>query len=305
MQNGLTDWNDLRLVLGVARAGGLSGAAKALGLDHSTVFRRLLALEGKLGQPLFERLPQGRYAPTQAGQRVAAAAERMEDEALGAARDVAGRDGTLTGRLRVTASETLAYRVLPRHIAAFRRAHPGVLVEMSVDHRVLNLSRREADVALRPVRPREGDLWGRKLADLAWGIYGATDEVAQAGTLASAAGLAGRAMIGWEESASGYLAADWLTESAPGATVVYRTNSLIHQMVSARAGIGLAVLPCYLGDGAPGLTRALPGVIPDLRSELWMVTHTDLRRTARVRAFFDTVAEGIGGDRGLIEGRAG
>jgi DNA-binding transcriptional LysR family regulator len=301
----MDDWNDARLVLAVSRAGSLTVAAKALRVDHSTVFRRLAALEARLGLPLFERGPGGVYQPTAAGVRAALAAERMEDEALGLARDLAGQDRRLTGRLRVTCSETLAYRLLTRHIARFRAGHPGIVVELVVDSRVLNLSRREADVALRVARPREGDLWGRKLADVAWTAYGATDYLAGVPPLASPADLGSHLLIGWDEGTVGINAADWLAKAAPSAAVVYRTNSLVNQLVAARAGIGLAVLPCYLGDPEPGLARALPdGPVPALERELWIVTHQDLRRTARVRAFFDAVAEGIRADRMLIEGTA-
>ena len=127
------------------------------------------------------------YEATAAGERMAAAAERMEDEALALDRDIAGRDHRLSGRLRVTSSETLAYRELTRHLAVFRKQHPGIVVELAIDNRVLSLSRREADIALRPIRPKEGDLWGRKLADVAWTVYGAKDHVeATDGALASA-----------------------------------------------------------------------------------------------------------------------
>ena len=299
----MDDWNDHRLVLAVTRTGSLTAAAKALRVDHSTVFRRLQALEGRLGLPLFERGPGGTYQATAAGARAALAAERMEDEALALARDLAGQDRRLTGQLRVTCSETLAYRLLTRHVARFRAAHPGVVVELVVDNRVLNLSRREADVALRVTRPREGDLWGRKLADVAWTAYGAADYLAGAPPLASPADLGRHPLIGWEESTAGVNAAEWLAQVAPLAAIVYRTNSLVNQFVAARAGIGIAVLPCYLGDPEPGLARALPGgPVPALARELWIVTHQDLRRTARVRAFFDAVTEGIGADRALVEG---
>ena len=301
----MDDWNDARLVLAMSRTGSLTAAAKGLRVDHSTVFRRLAALEARLGLPLFERGPGGVYKPTTAGVRAALAAERMEDEALGLARDLAGQDRRLTGRLRVTCSETLAYRLLTPCIARFRAAHPGIVVELVVDSRVLNLSRREADVALRVARPREGDLWGRKLADVAWTAYGAADYLAGVPPLTSAADLGSHPLIGWEEGTAGINAAVWLAGAAPLAAVVYRTNSLVNQLVAARAGIGLAVLPCYLGDPEPGLARALPGgPVPALARELWIVTHQDLRRTARVRAFFDYIAEGIGADRVLIEGRA-
>jgi DNA-binding transcriptional LysR family regulator len=300
----MDDWNEMRLVLAVARAGGLTGAARSLGIDHSTAFRRLQAIEGRLGLPLFERLPGGAYAPTAAGERMAAAAERMEDEALAVARDIAGRDRTLTGRLRVTSSETLAYRLLTRHFASFRQAHPGIVIELAIDNRMLSLSRREADVALRATRPREGDLWGRKLADVAWTVYGARSYLAaNGGALAGPADLGRHALIGWEEAgAAGINAAEWLSAAAPAASVVYRTNSLVNQFVAAKAGIGLAVLPCYLGDPEPDLARALPAPVPELARELWIVTHADLRRTARIRAFFDAVGDGIAADRALIEG---
>ena len=168
------------------------------------------------------------------------------------ARDLAGQDRRLTGQLRVTCSETLAYRLLTHHVARFRAAQPGIVVELMVDSRVLNLSRREADVALRVARPREGDLWGRKLADVAWTAYGAADYLAGVPQLASPADLGSHPLIGWEEGTAGINAAEWLAQAAPSAAVVYRTNSLVNQLVAARAGIGLAVLPCYLGDPEPG-----------------------------------------------------
>jgi DNA-binding transcriptional LysR family regulator len=303
MQDIAADWNDLRLVLAIARAGGLAGAARSLGIDHSTVFRRLQAIEGRLGLPLFERSPAGAYEPTIAGERMASAAERMEDEAMALARDIAGRDHRLSGRLRVTSSETLAYRLLTRHLAALRAAHPGIVVELAIDNRVLSLSRREADVALRPMRPKEGDLWGRKLADVAWTVYGARSYLAARGMPERAEALHRHDLIGWEEAAGGINAAEWLTAMVPPSSVVYRTSSLVNQLVAARSGIGLAVLPCYLGDPEPDLARALAEPVPELERELWIVTHSDLRRTARIRAFFDLVAEGIAGDRALIEGR--
>ena len=207
----MDDWNEPQLVLAVHRAGSLTGAAKALGIDHSTAFRRLNAVEARLGVRLFERLPGGSYEATAAGERMAAAAERMEDEALALDRDIVGRDRRLTGHLRVTSSETIAYRELTRHLAVFRKQHPGIVVELAIDNRVLSLSRREADIALRPIRPKEGDLWGRKLADVAWAVYGAKDCLgADNVVLASADDLGRHGVIGWEETAVGIRAADWL-----------------------------------------------------------------------------------------------
>lgn len=300
----MDDWNELRLVLAVQRAGSLTAAAVALGVDHSTAFRRLKALEERLGVRLFERLPGGVYQATEAGARMAAGAERMEDEALALDRDIAGHDRRLSGRLRITSSETLAYSRLTTHLAAFRQAQPGIVVELMVDNRVLSLSRREADIALRPVRPKEGDLWGRRLSGIAWALYAAPSYLdANGGPLSRPGDVARHAVVGWEEATSGIGAADWLSRAASSSAFVYRTNSLVNQLVAARAGIGLALLPCYLGDGEAGVTRALPDPVAELEGELWIVTHADLKGTARVRAFFDLVGEGLARERELFEGR--
>src|SRR5688500_9218350 len=302
----MQDWNDLRLVLAIARSGSLTGAAKALAVNHSTAFRRLGALEEGLGVRLFERLPGGTYAPTAAGERIAAAAERIETETAALDRELVGRDHRLTGRLRVTSSETLAYRLLTKQIAGFRSAHPGIVVELAIDNRILSLSRREADIALRVTRPREGDLYGRKLADIAWTIYAARDLVGGLAAPGGPAELGGHPFIGWEEGVSGVNAADWLVAQIPAGAFVYRTNSVVNQLVAAKAGVGLAVLPCYLGDPEPDLVRVLADPVPELERELWIVTHADLRRTARVRAFFDVVGEGLVAERALLAGeRAG
>ncbi|WP_395446432.1 LysR family transcriptional regulator (plasmid) [Aminobacter sp. UC22_36] len=300
----MDDWNELRLVLSVARAGSLTAAAGLLGIDHSTVFRRLNALEQRLAVRVFERLPGGTYQLTPAGERMAAAAERMEDEALALARDIAGADGRLSGRLRVTSSETLAYSRLTGHLAAFRQAHPGIVVELAIENRVLSLSRREADVALRPIRPKEGDLWGRKLAGVAWTFFASPAYVdANGGAIEGPDDLGRHALVGWEETAGGIMAADWLDRNVAGERFVYRTNSLVNQAIAARAGIGLALLPCYLGDGEPGLARALAEPLQELAGELWIVTHSDLKATARIRAFFDVVGEGLARERDLFEGK--
>ena len=301
----MDDWNEPRLVLEVHRAGSLRAAADALGVDHSTAFRRLNAFEKKLGVRLFERLPGGTYQATPAGERMVAAAARMEEETLSLDRDIAGRDRRLSGRLRVTSSETLAFSRLTRHLAAFREANPEIVVELAISNRVLNLSRREADVALRPVRPKENDLWGRKLAEVGWTLYAAPALLRRiGGILPNVEDLAPHPLIGWEEEAQGIMAADWLRRVAPAQAFVYRTSSLVNQLVAAKAGIGLALLPCYLGDDQEGVVRACAEPIADLAGELWLVTHVDLKGTARVRAFFEIVGEGLARERGAFAGAA-
>lgn len=298
----MDDWNDLRLVLAISRSGTLTGAAVTLGVNHSTAFRRLGALEEATGVRLFERLPGGVYAPTPAGERMAAAAERIETEAAALDREIVGRDHRLTGRLCVTASETLAYRLLTAQIARFRTAHPGIIVELAIDNRLLSLSRREADIALRVARPKEGDLYGRKLADIAWSVY-AGKALAEKLPPLREMRFERFPMIGWEAGVTGINTAEWLSRHGADDSFVYRTSSLVNQLVAAKEGIGIAVLPCYLGDPEPDLVRLVPGPVPALDRELWIVTHADLRRTARVRAFFDVVGEGIAAARALLAGK--
>jgi DNA-binding transcriptional LysR family regulator len=299
----MEDWNELRLVLALHRSGSLTAAARLLGVDHSTSFRRLKALETRLGVRLFERLPGGTYRATAAGERMAAGAERMEDEALALDRDITGQDRRLSGRLRVTSSETLAFGRLTSHLATFRQAHPGIVVELAISNRVLNLSRREADIALRPIRPKEGDLWGRKLCGVAWTLYATPAYLdAHGGSISRPEEVERHALIGWEETTPGIQAADWLAERAPAQAFVYRTSSLVNQLSAATAGIGLALLPCYLGDRESVLVRALAQPLTTLAGELWIVTHVDLKGTARVRAFFDVVGEGLARERCLFEG---
>ena len=302
----MDDWNDLKLVLAVARAGSLTGGAKALAVNHSTAFRRLNALEARIGVRLFERLAGGQYAPTEAGIQAALVAERVETETTSLGREIAGGDHRLTGRLRVTSSETLAYRILTRELARFRAVHPGIEVELAIDNRILSLSRREADIALRVTRPKEPDLHGRKLADAAWTLYGAPKLLkkmklpARGGTDIKA--LAAGPFIGWHSDAETIHAGSWLEAAVPAAAIVYRTNSLINQLSAAKAGIGLAVLPCYLGDGEPGIARAMKEPIKALERELWIVTHADLKGTARIRAFLDLVGDGLAAQRRLFAG---
>ena len=295
------DWDDLRTMLAVARSGGLAGAAAGLGVNQSTVFRRVKRLEDRLAARLFERLPTG-YVATAEGERLLVTAQRMEDEANALERAIAGNDCRLTGLLRITSSETAANRILTRHLATFRTRHPGVEIELIVENRVLSLTRREADIALRPTRPAENELFGRKLSDIAWAIYGSLDYLAAHGRPADAAALARHTLIGWDEPQTYGAVTRWLEAMAPGNRPAYRSNSLLNQLTAVRAGIGLAALPCFLGDGEADLARAV-GPIPALARELWLVTHEDLRRTARIEAFFAMMAAAIKDDRPLLEGR--
>jgi DNA-binding transcriptional LysR family regulator len=262
------DWDDLRYLLAVARGAGLAGAARSLGVNPSTVFRRLNALEAGLGVRLFERRPTG-YRTTEAGGDLAAAAERVEAEILALDRRLAGQDARLSGSLRVTAPD--------------------------------DITRREADVAVRPTLEPPETLIGRKVARLASAVYVA-EGAAPAGRAARADDLDERPWIAWDEGVGPAAVARWMARRAPRAPVVYRSNSLLNQFAACRAGLGLAVLPTFLGDPEPGLARLLPPQ-EDLVTDLWLLTHPDLRRTARVRVCLDFLFDALKAARPLLTGR--
>lgn len=292
------DWNDFRLILAISRSGSLKGAAKVLGHDHSTIFRWLNSLESKLQVQLFER-DAGIYRATDAGERMILAAERMEEEALALDRDITGRDARLSGNLRITCSESLAYRLLNDLLASFRSRHEGITLELLVDNRQLDLLRREADIAIRATRPIEGDLFGRQIAETAWALYASPKYLCDRPEV-TIAPFEGHRFIGWDTAAVA-AAATWLAETVPGEAIVYRSSSLINQMMAVKAGIGMALLPCYLGDQEDDI-QSVSGPEAALTRELWLITHKDLRNTARVRAFFDVVGQGLIDRRELLEG---
>jgi DNA-binding transcriptional LysR family regulator len=283
-------WDDLRFVLAIARSGNLAAAAQALGVNHSTMFRRLNAVEKALGSKLFERLATG-YRPTESGLRLIETAERMETEALALDRDLTGRDTRLSGQLRVTCSETLGFKILTTEIARFNTLHPGIGIDLSVDNRVIDLSRREADVALRATRPSEGDLFGRKIADIGWGLFASTAYVKTHGAPKRVEDLTRHTIIGWSQSAPPTRAAGWLAKHVPPSAIGFRSSTILNQYVAAADGLGVALLPVYLPAGDRRVTRLL--ALKDLTTEMWIVTHRSLKDTARVRAFMEIVGDGV------------
>ena len=293
----MLDWNDLRTVLAVSRARGASEAARALGVHPSTVFRRLNALEASLGARLFNHLAEG-YAPTPAGEEICALAERMEAEVAVLDRRLAGRDLRPSGTVRVTTTDTLVGLLTP-HFAAFRRAHPEIALHVVVASRFFDLTRHDADVALRPTNDPPETLVGRRLATIATAVYAAKTYLA---AHPEADDLAAHAWIAPDESLAHLAAARWLRRTFPRAANGYRVNSLMAALAAAKAGLGVAALPCYLAEGEPSLARVLPP-LAKLDSGLWLLTHEDLRQVARVRAFLDAMAEGLARSKDLLEGR--
>lgn len=292
MQLGRTD---LRLVLAIGEAGTLLGGARRLGIDHSTAFRRLNALEKRLGVRLFERDRSG-YAPTSAGEAMVAAAARVDEEITGLERKLAGADLRPTGTVRVTTTDTLVDLLTPM-FAAFRAAHPGIVLELVVANAFFTLTRRDADVAIRPSVEAPEGLVGRRVATVATALYASRRYLAARRKTT----LGEHDWIGPDDSLSHLGSARWLQREIAPERIVYRASSLLALQAAARNGLGVAPLPCVIGDANARLARVRPP-IGEMAAALWVLTHPDLRRVARIRAFVDFLLAQLGDARALLEG---
>lgn len=290
-------WDDLRLVLAVAASGSLSGAGRRLGTSHATVFRRLGKVEQRLGARLFERAKTG-YLPTTAGEAVAAAARRIEAEVLQVERRVAGQDLRPSGTLRATTTDTLLFGLLSPIFARFRGTFADISLEVAVANEVFDLSKREADVAVRPSPAPPESLVGRRIGTIAQAVYGAPDLVA---ALGDPPALGAAEWIGPDERMLYRPLERWLRAEGLEGRCRYAVDSVFGMLAAARDGAGLAVLPCYLADGDARLAR-VGETIPALATDLWLLTHPDLRKTARVRAFLDFVAAAVAERRDRLRG---
>lgn len=291
------EWDDLRYVLAVASAGSLAGAARKLGVNHTTVLRRVGAFEKRLGLRLFERLPTG-YALTAGGEELIAAARSIDETVTTLERKLAGQDLRLSGAVRVTTTDTLMGSILPDILAEFRAAHPGIQIEVSLSNLMFNLSKRDADVAIRPASDPPETLIGRRVGKIAFAVYASPQYLSQHGEIGD---LAAHQWVGPDDSLAGSTVAQWMRTALPGSEIALRADSLVGLRDAARAGLGLAALPCYLGDSSSDLRRVHPPIAA-METTLWILTHEDLRRTARIRAFTEFAAEALSRRRPLLEG---
>jgi DNA-binding transcriptional LysR family regulator len=291
------NWDELRLVLAVVREGTLSGAARRLGVTHSTVFRRLGAIEEQIGVRLFERFRDG-YVPTPAGETAAEAAARLEDEVLTLERRLSGQDLRPSGVVRITTTDTLG-TILMRHLPAMRELHPEIQLEVAISNAMANLSRREAEIAIRPTPEPPEILVGRRVADIAHAIYGSKAYLSRRGENE----LSAHDWIALDDALASTVIGRWIHENLRAAHITCRVDALPALRDATLAGLGLALLPCYLGDPASGLHRLTPKTLAQPRSALWLLTHDDLRRTTRIRATLDFLAKAFASERGLFEGR--
>lgn len=289
-------WDDLVYVLEVGRAGSLSGAARALRINHSTVFRRLGSIEQRLGVRLFDRQPAG-HVPTAAGEAVIRLAEQLEVELGDLERRLAGQDLRPSGTVRITTTDTLIEPLMPI-LAAFQATYPEIVLELVPASQFFNLSKRDADVALRPSLSPPTDLYGRRVGRIAFAPYASRKYIAETGHR----GLdSAHRWLGLDDSLSHIEPHRWLRENVATERIVLRASSFLALVEAARLGMGVALLPCYMADGDSALERLSPP-LEDLATDLWLLVHHDLRGTARVRAFLDFAFDALSKLRPRIEG---
>ncbi|WP_269792827.1 LysR family transcriptional regulator [Stenotrophomonas sp. Iso1] len=284
------DWENMRHFLAVARVGTLSGAARVMGVDHATVSRRLAALEAELQVTLVERLPRACHL-TALGVKIHQKAMTMEAAALAVERSAQASHTPLAGKVTLSAPPVLVAHLLARRLAAFCDQYPDIQLSVSAQWQQVSLSRREADVALRLVRPKESDSVVRKLADMPFALY------------ASAGYAAKRRPEDWSFIAFDAQFADmpqqhWLLQIAAGRAVGCELSDISGHLSAAQGGAGVAALPCFLGDHTAGLVR-LEHEGQAFSRDIWLVVHRDLRRAAPIRAVMDFIAKIVSETPGL------
>ena len=295
------DWNDLKYLLALSKEGSTLAAARALGVDQSTVQRRLAELERRLGLALARREREG-YRLTDTGRALLESAGQVQEAIEAFAHQVALARDSATGVVRVTCPEPIALRLARSAlIERFHARHPGLQVDFLLSDRYLDLTKGEADIALRSGDTDHGELIGRKIGDSLWAVYGSRAYIERRGQPASVEELAAHDLVGFDASMAQHRAAVWLRAVAPESRVVARNNSVLGVLTSARAGLGLAPLPTAIADAEEDLVRVL-GPVDEL-TRIWRVLTTrELRSQARVATFFDYIVSEIDALRPIITG---
>jgi DNA-binding transcriptional LysR family regulator len=280
----MSDWENLRHFVVLAREGTLSAAARLLGVDHATVARRVAALEAETGLKLVDRRARS-YQLTDDGRRIAATAMPMEEAAFAVGRAVQAAGPGLRGEVSISSPPSLANALIAPRLFQLRRRHPGIRIKLIGEKRTASLNRREADVALRLSRPSEPGLIARKIGSFGFGLYGASSYL-------KATPRHGFAFIAYDDSMDDAPQQKWLQTIADGSEIVLRTNDLENQAAAARTGLGLAVLPHFLGEPDPTLERYNAAPAPPSR-DVWLLVHRDLRQAPLVRAVMEFLTDCI------------
>ncbi|HST93428.1 MAG TPA: LysR family transcriptional regulator [Microvirga sp.] len=291
------DWDDLRFFLAVARAGRLTVAARQLEADHTTVSRRVSALEKALKAQLFERKPQG-YSLTEQGERLLGLAEGMETQALAVASQVGGADLALSGTVRIGAPDGIGTYFLAPELGALAERHPDLTLQLVALPRTFSLSKREADIAITLEQPTEGRLVSRKLTDYRLRLYASKDYLARHGPIADLADLTGKTLVTYVADLIYSPVLDYFSGLEKYTARRYECASVVAQLEAVRAGVGVGILHDYAVRQFPELQAVLPEV-SYLRT-YWLVTHADVRNLRRVEEVYSFILSRVRANRGLF-----
>ena len=295
------NWDDLKHLLAVARHGSSLAAGRALGVDQSTVQRRLQELERRIGQALVQRQPNG-YRLTAFGLALLPHAEQVEQAVKAFEQHIATAAAGVAGVIRVTCPEPIVLRITQSPLLdRFRALYPALQVHFVMSDKYVDLMQGEADVAFRSGDTDDSELVGRKIGDSIWAVYASHTYIERHGRPERLEDLAQHALVGFDDTMAKHRIAAWLRKIAPGAVLVARSNSVLGLVYSAKAGVGVAPLPTALGDAEPDLVRVIEPVAE--LSRIWrMLTTPALRRTPRVSAFFDFIVSEIDTLRPILTG---
>lgn len=290
------NWDDIRHFLEVVRSGTATQAAIRLGINHTTVYRRISALEEQLGKSLFERSNNG-WVITPVGESIVTFAESMAEEANNIERQILADSHDLSGLLRVTAADHCIDRLVMPAIRKFIKRYPEVNLEIVASSDELDLASREADVALRGTDQPPPNLVGKRIARIGFALYGTQTLIEQITLEPDREDIPCITWVG-----DGHSRPPWIEKNFPNSRQIYRTTSVPVMQSMAREGIGIVRLACVLGDPDPHLHR-INDYFVEPGPALWVLSHVDLRTTARVRIFRDFLVEELGKQKNLIEGR--
>lgn len=301
-ENGHVDlnWDDLRIFVAAAKAGSLASAARDLGVKHSTVGRRLDALEDALGARLFLRDRTG-LTLTDSGAEVARQAAEIAQIVAVIERTASGVDEAVRGTVRLTTSESFT-GFLVRHLGRLRTLYPDLVVEVLTTNARVDLLSRKADLALRFMPTTEPDLMQRRVGDMGWALYASRQYLAEHGRPTSAKDLAGHPVVGYDTPMAGVPGAVWLAQYASDSQIVLRADSLVAVLNATAMGMGLSVLPCFMAAVDASLVRLTPEVLGTRVA--WLVAHPDVARIPRVRAVIDFIVAMMAEEAAFLSGTA-
>lgn len=303
MRGAAFDRTDLSLLVALADSGSLAKAAQTLNVHHATAFRRLADMEHKAGALLFDRLAQG-YRLSRAGELLLAPARELSRQFRAFDAHVLNQDRVAAGTVRVTTSDGLASDFVARHFRGLAAAHPEIVIDLVVENRLSDLSEREIDVAIRPAQRLTGNMVGRMAGTMGYSLYASPAYMERHGKLdAARLDFSGHAVCAYDASIGYFSTAKWLRLHARKARVVARCNNLTAMLALGRAGIGIVAIPCVLGDADSRMVRLLDPV-PAMATNLWLCTHPDIRKVARIRDVLDYLHASIQRDGKRLAGTA-